>query len=196
MFAMPWSVRTCPTPPLLSRLLFQTLQGAFLQKPCSGTGPHQKMAPMARRRMTFRCCSVAQKSPTEQAGLSRFNAQIMPGEKSSNTSPLSGVPGKTRTCDPRFRKPMLYPAELRGLSNLAFISVQFGPLLAQDSGRVAMRHRKHSGERTPCHDASIAWLTLPQTGEPSPLAAPKLCLSTPADHASTSRSHGRRRIHV
>src|SRR4051812_27000961 len=115
MFAMPWSVRTCPTPPLLSRLLFQTLQGAFLQKPCSGTGPHQKMAPMARRRMTFRCCSVAQKSPTEQAGLSRFNPQIMPGEKSSNTSPLSGVPGKTRTCDPRFRKPMLYPAELRGL---------------------------------------------------------------------------------
>jgi aryl sulfotransferase len=25
-----------------------------------------------------------------------------------------GVPGRTRTCDPRFRKPMLYPAELRG----------------------------------------------------------------------------------
>src|SRR3954454_15975624 len=115
---------------------------------------------------------------------------------SSKTGGFSGVPGRTRTCDPRFRKPMLYPAELRGLSNLAFISVQFGPLLAQDSGRVAMRHRKHSGERTPCHDASIAWLTLPQTGEPSPLAAPKLCLSTPADHASTSRSHGRRRIHV
>src|SRR5580700_12275056 len=27
----------------------------------------------------------------------------------------NGVPGKTRTCDPWFRKPMLYPAELRGL---------------------------------------------------------------------------------
>src|SRR5437868_192142 len=27
-----------------------------------------------------------------------------------------GVPGRTRTCDPRFRKPMLYPAELRGHS--------------------------------------------------------------------------------
>src|SRR5204863_345180 len=25
-----------------------------------------------------------------------------------------GVPDRTRTCDPRFRKPMLYPAELRG----------------------------------------------------------------------------------
>ena len=28
----------------------------------------------------------------------------------------SGVPGVTRTRDPRFRKPMLYPTELRGLN--------------------------------------------------------------------------------
>jgi hypothetical protein len=26
---------------------------------------------------------------------------------------LVGAPGRSRTCDPRFRKPMLYPAELR-----------------------------------------------------------------------------------
>lgn len=27
--------------------------------------------------------------------------------------PLHGPPGRIRTCDPRFRKPVLYPAELR-----------------------------------------------------------------------------------
>ena len=26
---------------------------------------------------------------------------------------ICGAPGRSRTCDPRFRKPMLYPAELR-----------------------------------------------------------------------------------
>jgi len=26
-----------------------------------------------------------------------------------------GAPGMIRTCDPRFRKPVLYPTELRGL---------------------------------------------------------------------------------
>lgn len=28
---------------------------------------------------------------------------------------MRGDPGMTRTCDPWFRKPLLYPAELRGL---------------------------------------------------------------------------------
>jgi hypothetical protein len=28
-------------------------------------------------------------------------------------SEKDGAPGRSRTCDPRFRKPMLYPAELR-----------------------------------------------------------------------------------
>ena len=28
---------------------------------------------------------------------------------------VAGAPGRTRTCDPRFRKPVLYPAELRAL---------------------------------------------------------------------------------
>src|SRR5690349_14154840 len=27
--------------------------------------------------------------------------------------PIKNAPGRSRTCDPRFRKPMLYPAELR-----------------------------------------------------------------------------------
>jgi hypothetical protein len=31
------------------------------------------------------------------------------------TTRKNGDPGMTRTCDPWFRKPMLYPAELRGL---------------------------------------------------------------------------------
>ena len=34
-------------------------------------------------------------------------------ENRCNTA-KAGDPGKTRTCDPWFRKPMLYPAELRG----------------------------------------------------------------------------------
>jgi hypothetical protein len=33
-----------------------------------------------------------------------------------------GDPGKTRTCDPWFRKPMLYPAELRGLFDFVFLA--------------------------------------------------------------------------
>ena len=40
----------------------------------------------------------------ETAGNSRFSARCYG----------NGVPDRTRTCDPRFRKPMLYPAELRG----------------------------------------------------------------------------------
>src|SRR5436309_8387927 len=33
---------------------------------------------------------------------------------SSGSQSLSGAPGRTRTCDARFRKPSLYPSELRG----------------------------------------------------------------------------------
>ncbi len=32
----------------------------------------------------------------------------------------SGAPGRSRTCDPRFRKPMLYPSELRARENSPF----------------------------------------------------------------------------
>ena len=53
---------------------------------------------------------------------------------------------------------MLYPAELRGLNDKASTPGRLGSLLAQDSGRVAMRHGEHSGEVGPCHDASIAQL--------------------------------------
>jgi hypothetical protein len=40
------------------------------------------------------------------------------GRKASTTSDeilndLSGAPGRTRTCDPRLRRPLLYPTELR-----------------------------------------------------------------------------------
>jgi hypothetical protein len=31
---------------------------------------------------------------------------------------IFGVPGRTRTCDPQFRKLLLYPAELRGLRRM------------------------------------------------------------------------------
>src|SRR4249919_530817 len=41
----------------------------------------------------------------------------------------SGAPGRTRTCDPRLRRPMLYPAELRARSR------------SNNSRRVEMRPR-------------------------------------------------------
>ncbi len=34
---------------------------------------------------------------------------------STNFNPLIGAPGRTRTCNPRLRRPMLYPVELRAL---------------------------------------------------------------------------------
>ncbi len=40
--------------------------------------------------------------PTNRAGRTDFLSDF-----------LDGGPGKTRTCDLRFRKPLLYPAELR-----------------------------------------------------------------------------------
>jgi hypothetical protein len=42
---------------------------------------------------------------------------------SSSACRASGAPGRTRTCDPRLRRPVLYPAELRALlSSLPFTS--------------------------------------------------------------------------
>ena len=34
----------------------------------------------------------------------------------SNNKSRSGAPGRTRTCNPRLRRPMLYPVELRALN--------------------------------------------------------------------------------
>ena len=56
--------------------------------------------------------------------------------------PNIGAPGRTRTCDPRFRKPMLYPAELRALQD-EFIAV--GPRARH---RVTARPRPVTGRRT------------------------------------------------
>ena len=42
------------------------------------------------------------------------------------------APGRSRTCDPRFRKPVLYPAELRALvSRTASLSKTYFPSVAR-----------------------------------------------------------------
>jgi site-specific recombinase XerD len=38
---------------------------------------------------------------------------LEPSENQEPVSPLGGAPGRTRTCGPRFRKPLLYPPELQ-----------------------------------------------------------------------------------
>ena len=60
---------------------------------------------------------------------------------------MVGVPGRTRTCDPRFRKPMLYPAELRGLNGLVAISGSFGSLLAHSQRGLAAGKDSRNGSR-------------------------------------------------
>ncbi len=45
-----------------------------------------------------------------------------------------GDPGRTRTCDIRFRKPMLYPAELRGLLFLNYFTLSKRKLFEYDLG--------------------------------------------------------------
>src|SRR3954469_346188 len=35
------------------------------------------------------------------------------GREDSGTRTTGGAPGRTRTCDPRLRRPVLYPTELR-----------------------------------------------------------------------------------
>ena len=72
----------------------------------------------------------------------------------------SGVPGRTRTCDPQFRKLLLYPAELRGRrgknnpaarlapagsrsgDDLGWLRRRFGPASAVDLSQKRFHHRK------------------------------------------------------
>gem|GEM_PF-3022470 len=57
--------------------------------------------------------------PIHETRLGKVKAAIWPNKKSRRDSRetlrLLNVPGGIRTCDLRFRKPTLYPAELRGL---------------------------------------------------------------------------------
>ena len=47
----------------------------------------------------------------------------------------AGAPGRSRTCDPRFRKPMLYPAELRARGKRNIISAADGQPAAPGAAR-------------------------------------------------------------
>ena len=76
-----------------------------------------------------------------------------------------GVPGRTRTCDPQFRKLLLYPAELRGQrgknnpaarfapaesrsgDDLGGLRRRFGPAAAVDLSQERFHHRKRPKDR-------------------------------------------------
>ncbi len=70
--------------------------------------------------------------------------------QSTDSPERIGVPDRTRTCDPRFRKPMLYPAELRGLFNpLPRPAVRFvaepGPLIPRMCQRSSLSVLRFTG---------------------------------------------------
>ena len=88
---------------------------------------------------------------------------IMPAMASGN-SPLSrlaaqfGAPGRTRTCDPRLRRPMLYPAELRAQSQPAveyMVGAEgFEPPTLCSQSRCATRLRHAPPEAAPARGAN------------------------------------------
>jgi hypothetical protein len=78
-----------------------------------------------------------------------------------------GVPGRSRTCDPRFRKPVLYPAELRGRVGLRGCSR--APSFAQPCAAV-MRRPRHC---TPPRDGA---------------AQPRVCVRRPLPPARAANS--------
>jgi hypothetical protein len=70
---------------------------------------------------------------------------------------MAGAPGRSRTCDPRFRKPVLYPAELR-----AHVIVFWG---SRASIRAPLRPR-HCIARS-LYDATGSPLTIRLLKEPA-----------------------------
>jgi hypothetical protein len=65
----------------------------------------------------------------------------------TQSPPLSngfrGAPGRTRTCDPRLRRPSLYPTELRGPGPRQSIQMSSGP--GEDCRGVQPSHRSRRG---------------------------------------------------
>src|SRR5689334_21217824 len=66
---------------------------------------------------TCRCCSG---SLIEQPTFARLRSEA---RAACFTRERRIAPGRSRTCDPRFRKPMLYPAELRAHGKAAHFNV-------------------------------------------------------------------------
>jgi integrase len=64
--------------------------------------------------------SEAASEPAQAAGLTAvLTAARGKGDAiADDSSAISGTPGRTRTCDPRLRRPLLYPAELRALARV------------------------------------------------------------------------------
>ena len=59
-------------------------------------------------------------------------------------SKSTGAPGRTRTCDPRLRRPVLYPTELRahGLQSTSPCGAPLLPSVAAPTGNPALRKSK------------------------------------------------------
>ncbi len=86
--------------------------------PCRQTPPAARPTPRSTHR------NLRRPSATHQATGRRRSSTRSTCSSPNRAGCEAGVPGVTRTRDPRFRKPVLYPAELRGL-----------PVRRQDSHR-------------------------------------------------------------
>ena len=86
---------------------------------------------------------------------------------------IIGAPGRTRTCDHRLRRPVLYPAELRAHSSRArqgWTSPVLTPRRPQASrprnlavGAQAVKPARTEPRQRPARAASMAWATCPVT---------------------------------
>ena len=57
--------------------------------------------------------SARQTSPSDCSPVEMATPEAWPRRSSPERRAKSGAPGRTRTCDPRLRRPVLYPTELR-----------------------------------------------------------------------------------
>ena len=88
---------------LAGRLRRHRSRGGDQQKSAPGQQPFHAIRPLGPPPAGYRWRSC-------RTGIWRPHG---PGPSGYNTGKIGGDPGMTRTCDLRFRKPPLYPAELR-----------------------------------------------------------------------------------
>lgn len=90
-------------------------RSAFEHRPREGVHPVVESSRRKSPRMLPRCLLSAVRQGS-QKGLGGCHAVVTPAfaiARFFNDS--ASTPGRTRTCDPRLRRPLLYPAELRAL---------------------------------------------------------------------------------
>ena len=129
------------------------------------------------------CESIAESERAQRvshangASVAKQRARERVGEFEGRSPSIErSAPGRTRTCDPRFRKPMLYPAELRARRSnwqLSIAARQRGSRPAASIGHRAQRARSEN--------------TIPSTRPPSCLTRSTVARAVPpvASRSST-----------